>query len=152
MYNKALASVVFSFILLILAACTSQNESAAVSELSTTEKMYFKQYVVYGQQLYKQHCSNCHQDDGSGLARLIPPLAKSDYMLENISRTVCIIKFGIAGEILVNGESYNQKMPANNQLTNLEIAQITTYILNSWGNQKGYVSVKEVSGYLRTCE
>lgn len=152
MYNHALALIISSFIVLVLAACTSQNESAAVSELSTTEKMHFKQYVVYGQQLYKQHCSNCHQEDGSGLGRLIPPLAKADYMLKNISRTVCTIKFGIAGEIFVNGESYNQKMPANNQLTDLEIAQITTYILNSWGNEKGYVSVKEVSGYLRTCD
>ncbi|MEK6480216.1 cytochrome c [Catalinimonas sp. 4WD22] len=152
MYKKALTLILTSFFVLILAACTNQNESAAISELSTTEKMHFKQYIVYGQQLYKQHCSNCHQDDGSGLGRLIPPLAKADYMLEDVNRTVCTIKYGLAGEIIVNGESYNQKMPANKQLTDLEIAQITTYILNSWGNEKGYISVKEASGYLKTCE
>lgn len=142
----------FLFVFLTFIGCDSNHENAAIRNLNSVEKMHFKQYMVYGQQLYTQHCSNCHQNDGSGLEMLIPPLASSDYMLEDIGRTVCLIKFGLEGNIVVNGDSYNHNMPANTELTDLEIAQITTYILNSWDNQKGYVSVKEVTEHLKSCE
>ncbi len=111
----------------------------------------FRQYFVQGQQLYEQHCSNCHQPDGKGFAQLYPPLAQSDYMLADISRTACLIKYGMEGEITVNGKKYNQPMPANTQLTNIEVAEIATYISNAWGNQHGLISVKEVDTQLKQC-
>lgn len=137
--------------LFLVFGCKSKNENASSENLSTLEEMHYSQYIVYGRQLYVTHCSNCHQEDGSGLGRLIPPLAKSDYMLENISRTVCLIKYGLQGSIIVNEEEYHQEMPANEKLTALEIAQITTYIMNSWGNEKGYISVKDAIDYLEEC-
>ncbi len=107
--------------------------------------------MVQGQQLYASYCSNCHQEDGKGLARLIPPLAKSDYLLQDAGRTVCLIKNGAAGQMVVNGVVYNQKMPANPSLKNIEIAQIITFINNSWGNEKGYTPVREVENHLSAC-
>ncbi|WP_375582978.1 c-type cytochrome [Cyclobacterium xiamenense] len=104
-----------------------------------------KQYAIEGQQLYQKYCSNCHQDDGSGLARLIPPLRNSDYMLSDIGRTIRLIKYGIRGEITVNGQAYNQPMPGNPGLTPLEIAQLSTYIYNVWGHDKGIISTKQVN-------
>lgn len=101
--------------------------------------------------MYQQHCINCHQEDGTGLGKLIPPLSGADYMLDNIARTACLIKYGMDGEIIVNGQDYNQPMPANEQLTDIEVAQILTYITNSWQNEEGYFSVKEVSTYLDSC-
>ena len=111
----------------------------------------FRQYYVQGQQLYEQHCSNCHQADGQGFAKLYPPLAQSDYMLADMGHTVCLIKYGMEGEIIVNEKKYNQPMPANTQLTNIEIAEIATYISNAWGNQHGLISVKEVNTLLKQC-
>lgn len=111
-----------------------------------------RQYFVQGQQLYQQHCSNCHQTDGTGLAQLYPPLAQSDYMLEDIQRTVCLIKYGLAGEIIVNGKDYNLEMPPNTQLTDIEIAEIITYITNAWGSEYGLISVTEVTGLLKACD
>ena len=55
------------------------------------------------------------------------------------------------GELVVNGITYGQPMPANEQLTNIEVAQLLTYISNSWGNEKGYISVKSANEYLDQC-
>ena len=66
-------------------------------------------------------------DEGNGLGQLIPPLANSDYLLEDLARAVRIIKFGQKGPIEVNGKSYNQPMPANPQLTNQEIQMLLAY-------------------------
>ncbi len=118
------------------------NTIQDISDLKT------KQYAVEGQQLYLNHCSNCHQEDGTGLRQLIPPLAAADYMLGNIENTIRIIKYGQKGEIVVNGQTFNQPMPANMKLTNLEIAQISTYIYNVWGNKSGLIDLEKVKSAL----
>ncbi|HAZ26710.1 MAG TPA: cytochrome C, partial [Algoriphagus sp.] len=83
-----------------------------------------------------------------GLGKLIPPLNESDYFKESIHRSVWIMKNGQKGEIIVNGEAYNQAMPANPQLTALEISQISTYLYNIWGNEEGVISSKDVEKFL----
>ena len=126
-------------------------ENEATQHLDHAEKIRYQQYMVQGAQLYQQHCSNCHQEDGSGLERLIPPLSQSDYLLADVDRTVCIIKHGLEGEILVNGQTYQQPMPANETLRDIEIAQIATYIYNHWGHAKGYIPARQVSTTLEKC-
>jgi len=123
-----------------------QTQNAGINEIKDLKT---KQYAIQGQQLYLQYCSNCHQEDGSGLARLIPPLKGADYMLTDIGRTIRLIKHGITGEILVNGITYNQPMPGNQHLTSIEIAQISTYIYNVWGNQKGLIGTEQVKDALK---
>ncbi|WKN41594.1 c-type cytochrome [Tunicatimonas pelagia] len=127
-------------------------QNSATQNLSRADKLHYEQYMIQGQQLYATHCSNCHQPDGTGLGQLIPPLFQSDYMLSDQSRTFCVIKYGLNQEIVVNGEVYNQPMPANEQLTNIEIAQIATYIYNSWGHEQGYIPVKKVAEEINKCQ
>ena len=121
-------------------------------DLSHTEKVKLEQYMVAGQQLYMQHCSACHQADGQGLAKLFPPIKESDYLDSNVSGVVCVMKNGLSGEIVVNGVEYNQPMPALPQLTSLEIAEIATYIYNSWGRSEGVINVKKVEDMLESCK
>ena len=126
-------------------------ENEATRDLDHAEKIRYQQYMVQGQQLYRAHCSNCHQEEGNGLGRLIPPLAQSDYMLSDTDRTLCIIKNGLADKITVNGQSYQQPMPGNETLRDIEIAQIATYIYNHWGHAEGYIPAKQVSATLQQC-
>lgn len=142
----------FSVLIGMILGCNSKQENKAIKALSTEDKMRYEQYMVQGEALYATYCANCHQEDGTGLRRLIPPLANSDYMLKDVKHTLCIIKYGMEGEIWVNGTDYHQKMPANEQLKDIEIAQIATFIYNSWGNQQGYISVREVSSHLANCK
>jgi mono/diheme cytochrome c family protein len=152
MRNKATLS--FFVLVLLLCSCGRYEEfnNSATENYSNDEMQKYAKYMIQGKQLYTTHCSNCHQEDGSGLGQLFPPLAQSDYMLEDISRSICAIKYGLEGEILVNGQTYNQKMPGLNRLTNLEIAEITTYIYNSWANEKGMIDIDTVEESLSNCK
>lgn len=134
---------------LILGACASPSGDQQGMDRET--KLKFDQYMVNGARIYEANCANCHQSKGEGLARLYPPLAASDYLLENIPRAACIIKNGQSQEIIVNGISFNQMMPAMPSLTNLEIAEVITYVSNSWGNGGGFQSVKEVDKWVAAC-
>ncbi|WP_188467690.1 c-type cytochrome [Marivirga lumbricoides] len=140
--------------LIFSTGCGSYSEfsSEATKDYSRAEMQKFAKYMVAGKQLYTTHCSNCHQESGQGLGKLYPPLAKSDFMMQNVNRTACLIKNGIKGEIIVNNITYNQEMPALEELTNLEVAEIATYIYNSWGNERGFVTVKEVETSLSNCQ
>lgn len=152
MIKPLLRNYLFFSLAYIASGCSGQNENKATEALNIEDKMRYEQYMVQGELLYKTHCANCHQADGTGFRRLIPPLANADYMMQDVNRTLCVIKYGIQGEILVNGIDYNQKMPGNEQLKDIEIAQIATFIYNAWGNQQGYISAKEVTSKLDNCQ
>lgn len=111
----------------------------------------FKQYYRQGESLYAKHCSNCHQNDGTGLGRLYPPLNKSDYMANNFEDVICLIRAGKKGSMIVNGIEYNQPMPGIPALTDLEVAEIATYIYNSWSHKRGIIEVRDVSKVLAGC-
>ncbi len=102
------------------------------------------QYYTNGHQLYSTHCANCHGDKGEGLGLLYPPLTDSGYLTENRSALPGIVQHGMSGEITVSGEKYNMEMPANPQLSVVEIAYILTYVTNSFGNKSGVFSEEEV--------
>ena len=107
--------------------------------------------MTVGKQLYSQYCANCHQDDGTGFKELYPPLKNADYMLEDVNRTICIIKNGQQGSIMVNSREYNQIMPANLNLTDLEIAEITTFIYNRFTDSTLIIKPEQVSASLLDC-
>ncbi len=154
MREKQISRILPGILLLFMVACgPSENFSNKATEgYSSSEMQKFSKYMIQGKALYTSYCSNCHQANGMGLGKLYPPLAQSDYMLNKLPETICLIKYGIKGEIVVNGVTYNQQMPGVNQLTNLEIAEISTYIYNQWGNERGFVTVQEVEQALTNCD
>ena len=89
--------------------------------------------IKNGAELYRDFCYRCHGFNGEGQPDLIPPLKSSDYLLNNIDVSIAGLKYGLKGEIIVNGKSYNSYM-AYQGLDNDEIADIMNYILNEWGN------------------
>jgi cytochrome c551 len=73
-------------------------------------------------------------------------------MNNNLNKVLCGMKYGLEGEVIVNGKSFIQPMPGIPSLTELEIAEIATYIYNSWEHKKGLIEVNEVSKIVRSCE
>lgn len=136
-FLQRLLSKLFVLILAVVSFTSCQSE----------EKIKLEQYYIGGKELYEQNCANCHQKDGKGLQNLYPPIAGSDY-LKDKEKVIYIIKNGLSGEIMVNGKKYNQPMPANNQLTNLDIAEVVTYIYNEWHGETKITEVKEVEKVL----
>jgi mono/diheme cytochrome c family protein len=106
---------------------------------------------VQGEQLYIKNCSNCHQKSGAGLGLLYPPLNKSDFMEKNPEKVFCLMKYGVNGNMLINGSAYNKNMPGIPSLTELEIAEISTYIFNTWDHNKGIIETNEVMKAINNC-
>lgn len=144
-------SLRISFLLLalcfIFSACKRGSEAPA-----TISSPKFTQYYNQGEQLYLTHCSNCHQKNGAGLGRVYPPLNTSDFMENNFEDVICLIRFGRTDELTVNGIKFNQNMPGIPLLNDLEIAEISTYIYNTWQHQRGLVDVKEITPILQRCQ
>jgi len=108
---------------------TNDIVEADIPAKSMAEKMEF------GKAAYMQTCFACHQAEGQGIANAFPPLAKSDYLNADVNRAIDIILHGKTGEITVNGQKYNSVMTAQT-LTDEEVANVLTYVYNSWGNSK----------------
>lgn len=103
---------------------------------------------LQGHNLYDQHCANCHMEEGEGLRQLIPPLAGSDYLKQNQGAVVRGIRHGMAGEMVVNGKTYNQPMPGNIELSEFQIVNIVNYINQAWGNDYGEITVTQTREWL----
>lgn len=138
----------FAF-LFFFASCGPARNNDAFKSLSTEDQNKFQKYLIQGRDLYTIHCLPCHQADGNGLKKLIPPLAGADYLKNNQLKSVLLIKYGAKEPITINGVDYLPTMPPQPTLTNLEIAEIITYINNSWGNEFGFVDGKMVKEYLK---
>ena len=103
-----------------------------------------KQSILDGEEIYQDFCLQCHLDNGKGVENAFPPLAKSDYLQNNIDSSIRGVKYGLRGEITVNGKTYNGVM-VNQGLDEEEIADVMNYILNSWGNKaEGQITVAQV--------
>lgn len=139
-------NVIFLFISFFLVACNGTDkknvkENTAVSEISPSD-------LEKGQQLYRAKCMNCHMKTGKGITKFYPPLADSDFLRKNREESIRMVKYGSNKPIKVNGVKYNSLMPSSG-LTDKELVQVFNYILNSWGNDYGTVSLEEVEAVKR---
>ncbi|KHD88122.1 MAG: membrane protein [Bdellovibrio sp. ArHS] len=96
-----------------------------------------------GEIVYKQNCLACHQAGGEGVPNAFPPLAKSDFLMADKKRAIQTVANGLQGQITVNGKSYNSIMPALG-LSDDDIANVLTYVRNSFGNKGDLVTLDEV--------
>ncbi len=102
--------------------------------------------IAAGKLLFAGTCSTCHQANGEGVAGAFPPLAKSDFLAKLTPEDLIAIPLnGHTGKLTVNGNAFDSVMPPMSQLTDDEIANILTYVLNSWGNPGGHVSKEQVA-------
>lgn len=97
-----------------------------------------------GEAVYNRTCIACHQATGQGIDPVFPPLAGSEWVAKNPSVIVRNIMHGMAGPITVKGKVYNGMMPAVAGVTDADIADVTTYVRNSWGNSASSVTEEEV--------
>ena len=116
------------------------------------EQVEFKRYHVAGEAIYKQKCQNCHGKDGQGLSSLMPPLTDTAYLSANKKSLACFIKYGLQKKlIIVNKKAFEGDMPAMD-LAPIEIAEVLTYVTNSFGNNLGLITGEQVERDLKNCK
>lgn len=125
--------------------------STLFTSCQSSDQLKTEQYFAEGYQLYTTYCSNCHQNDGKGMANLYPPLEGSA-SLSDKNFLSCVIKNGMSDTIIVAGKKFSRPMPANTKLTELEIAEIVTYVTMKWNQDSTRTSIETVSSALKTCK
>lgn len=96
-----------------------------------------------GLAIYKQYCLTCHQVDGSGVPNLNPPLQGTDWVNGDKARLIGVLLKGLQN-VEIEGEPYDNVMPAHDFLTDQQIADVLTYIRSNFGNKATAVSAPEV--------
>jgi len=136
------------FLAVSLGSCMKE-ETAAPEQVvvpSATSTRTLEERIASGGKLYSAHCAACHQANGQGLAGAFPPLAESDYLTGGGTQAAAkAVLNGLAGPLTVNGKEYVSVMPNLSYLSDSEIADIVTFVFNSWGNPGGEMSAAEVA-------
>ncbi len=125
-----------------------QFEGGAIQELPEIEKDPIiagstKERISEGMIVYNSLCKACHQAGGKGFTGVYPPLANSDYFKGDVNKAIDAVVNGLSGVITVNGVEYNSAMPKQ-ALTDEEVANVITYILNDFNNGSGEVTPAQV--------
>ena len=97
-----------------------------------------------GKKIFSVRCASCHQSNGLGIATQYPPLAGSEWVSADPDLIIKVILKGLKGEILVKGEKYGTSAAVNMAavpINDREIANVSTYVRQAWGND--YSEVKE---------
>ena len=145
---RSMWTLVIAAALIPLQAC-SQNGGQAGSDTAVHDAEVaqgaMSDVMVRGEAVFLGNCAACHQATGQGLPGAFPPLAGSDYLQGERKDVLAAALFGLSGPITVNGTDYNGVMPSMGYLTDQELADSLTYVLNSWGNSGSAVSVAEVA-------
>ena len=102
-----------------------------------------EQQIADGKVIYTKTCVACHQAQGQGMEGAFPPLAKSDFLNADVDRAIDIVLHGKQGEVTVNGKKYNSVMTPQ-PLSVQEVADVLTYVYNTWDNSKKVVTPEMV--------
>jgi len=103
-----------------------------------------KASMAAGAPIFAENCAACHQADGMGIPSMNPPLAKTTFVLGDKARLIKIILNGFSDDVDINGQRYSNTMAAHDFLKDQEIADLLTYIRNSFGNKASAVSTAQV--------
>ena len=99
-----------------------------------------------GAAIYGDLCAACHRKDGTGSAYLIPNLATSSAVASRQATSLLRVIIQGARTASTSDEPTGPAMPAFGwQLTDPQIAALTTYVRNSWGHAAAATSADDVS-------
>lgn len=102
-----------------------------------------------GAALFEQNCTACHAAGGVGTPGLAPPLVIHDFWAKLGDKAPQyisgVIAAGLTGKINAGGMDYiGLAMPAQEQLSDAEAAEVATYVLQSFGQVQQSVTEEQV--------
>jgi alcohol dehydrogenase (quinone), cytochrome c subunit len=113
---------------------------------SATQQQVAMDFSTPGAQLYYEYCSNCHVNSGGGYYPYQPALAGNPVVLERDPSS--LINITLNGSLRVftgQGPDVNDMPYFRQLLSDQQVADVVTYIRNSWGNKAPAVTAAEVS-------
>jgi glucose/arabinose dehydrogenase/mono/diheme cytochrome c family protein len=131
---------------------TANTDSSETVEIAKPEITFAKRADVSkkdleesykrGEAVYNNYCAQCHLGSGEGVAKVYPPLAGSNWLTEKEIESIRSVKYGLRGEIMVNGVKYRGIMSALG-LNDQQVADVMNYTSTTWSNETENFYTKE---------
>ena len=113
--------------------------------LSFSAQKATAQNMANGKKIYETRCLGCHQADGGGVPNMNAPVDGASNVVGNdIARLVKIIRNGYNERVALDGYYYSNAMTANPDLKDADIADVLSYIRNSWTNKASKITLAQV--------
>jgi len=138
---------VFVFVLLLipgLVKAQTKKPASSTSKSTGSSVNSLKSSITRGNTVYTLYCLTCHQVDGSGVPNLNPPLIQTKWTLGPKTVLIEQVLKGSSGKVEIDGETFHNTMPPLATLTDQQIADVLTYVRNSFGNKASMVTPAEV--------
>jgi mono/diheme cytochrome c family protein len=133
---KTLFPLLIFYMACLPALLNAQNNHAV-------KKSPYQLSLDSGKKVYSVQCLTCHQADGLGVQNMNPPLTGKAISGDKKKLIDIVIK-GLATHEEIDGETYQNVMPAHPEMKDQTIADVLTYIRNSFGNKASPVKLSEV--------
>lgn len=138
--------VLFLFIIALITSCGQEKKQESTAANSTAKELPqdpLKLSVQRGKEVYSELCITCHLPSGKGVPGAFPPLNPSNWLTNKREESIHAVKYGLKGEIEVNGKPYNGVMlPLG--LDDEEVADVMNYTIQTW-NKGEIVTAAEVA-------
>jgi mono/diheme cytochrome c family protein len=132
------------------AAVGSTGVGMAGAERAAPSQSALQASTARGKQVYLQQCLACHMATAVGVEGMNPPLIKTKFVLGDKPTLVKIVLNGMKGNVDIDGDTYHGVMAPHSDLTDLQIADVLTYVRNSFGNKASAVTPAQVKAIRAT--
>lgn len=137
--------IILSGVFLGMLLSCKNKETGAQDYINAEVDSELQESMQRGKAVYADLCVTCHLPGGQGIPGTYPPLDGSNWLSEKREESIRSVKFGLQGQIEVNGKTYNNLMPPMG-LSDKEVADVMNYVMNSWSNEiNPIVSEEEVA-------
>ena len=122
----------------------SKSDTTAVKEVAATPAVPTAEQMAMGKTIFETpgKCITCHQANGQGIANVFPNLVGSKFLLE--SKVLAVTQV-LNGSAKVGNKTVKYPAPMPPQTASKEEAvAVINYVLNSFGNNGGVVTMDDV--------
>jgi mono/diheme cytochrome c family protein len=130
----------------LLAIATYLKDRAPRSGRAVTALAAANPRMVAGQAIYEDRCAACHSHSGAGVPNLFPRLASAP--LVQSADPTSLIRVVLIGSraVATSAAPTAPAMPAFGwNLNDTEVADVLTYVRNTWGNAASAVQPEDVT-------
>ncbi len=126
------------------AETTDVETTEEVADLSEVVSDEIPEEYALGKEIFDTKCVVCHLADGNGMPGAFPPIANSDYLLEDPIRGINQTLNGSHEEMVVNGATYNAPMTPQVD-TKEEALAVINYVLKYFNDTDIQLSMDDIA-------